>query len=320
MRTLSERLEFIKRVFDQYDLARNEKNCAVKCQFCKKNSNKKKFAIKLDDMKCHCWVCGYASHSLLAPLKSKFPQFVNEYVEKFYFGDKKTALQNIDNSTTVQLPRDFKLLAMYADSNNPQHLASINYLKRRSITIEDMWLWKFGISDDPRWQNRIIIPSFDCDGNLNHFVARAIVKNKYPKYDMPDIHRNSIIFNELYVDWHKPLVLCEGVFDAINCGTNVVPLLGSDLNEQSLLFDEIIVHKTPIILALDEDMWYTKTPKLARLLSTYDVDVSIAKIVNDPGTMSKCDVDVAFKNAKKMSWKELMYTKLNKASTVSLLL
>ena len=154
--------------------------------------------------------------------------------------------QDKQESRGISLPKDFKLLAMSTASNDPDVKAVKRYCQARGLSQDDLWFFKIGTSDENRWRRRVIVPSFDVHGQLNYFVARAIDENRRPKYDNPDVDRVPIIFNEINVDWSKRVILCEGAFDAFKCGENAIPMLGSDLNEQSALFNAIVAHATPV--------------------------------------------------------------------------
>ena len=60
----------------------------------------------------------------------------------------------------------------------------------------------------------------------------------------------------------------------IKSTANTVCLLGSNLRENSKLFTKIIENKTPVILALDNDM-KRKSLEIARRLSDYGVTVKM---------------------------------------------
>ena len=77
------------------------------------------------------------------------------------------------------------------------------------------------------YQNRIIIPSYDSDGQLNYFVGRDFYKSNM-KYKNPPIPKDIIGF-DLYVDWDEPIILCEGVFDAMAIKNNSIPLFGKTI-------------------------------------------------------------------------------------------
>ena len=62
---------------------------------------------------------------------------------------------------------------------------------------------------------------------LNYFVSRAF-------YDTPQKHKNpkvskDIIGFDLYVNWNEPIVICEGVFDAIAIRRNAIPIFGKTI-------------------------------------------------------------------------------------------
>lgn len=96
---------------------------------------------------------------------------------------------------------------------------------------------------------KIYIPSYDKDGNLNLYISRGI-DNKADYFIKGN--KNEIIFNHYLVDFNKPIILTEGFFDGYRL-QNFIPLLGKDLSEESLLFKYLILHKTPIILILDNE-------------------------------------------------------------------
>ena len=97
----------------------------------------------------------------------------------------------------------------------------------------------------------IIIPTYDKNGILNYFTARSFEKNPYIKYRNPSISRD-IIPNEHMINWKVPIIICEGLFDAIAIKRNAIPLLGKNI--QSELMKKIVssfVNK--IYIALDKD-------------------------------------------------------------------
>ena len=131
----------------------------------------------------------------------------------------------------------------------------------------------------------MIIPSFDSDGYINYFVARSFTEDWY-RYKNPPASKD-IVFNELYVDWTKDIILTEGVFDAIRAG-NAIPLLGSSLSERSKLFQKIVASGVDMYVALDTDA-EKKALKLIRSLLEYDINVYKIDIhpFSDVGEMTK---------------------------------
>lgn len=292
--TEGEFVDFLERVFgpSYFSGTGKNKNINFICPICldKKGNeyNKKKLAIKIDG-KNHlvkCWVCGYKSRNLLNLIRKFYPGLLQDYVDVFLgqqpINWEATDFESIPDDTVVKLPNGFQLFAhpFYSQPNK----SLVNYLKKRlDGCTEDfdtlLWRWKFGFTDnsDEGNSNRIILPSLDKDGNLNYYTSRGIYKNSFPKYKNPKIDRENIIFNELNIDWKKPLVLVEGPFDLIKSTENSTCILGSELDEEYLLFQEIIKNKTSVILALDPDA-EKKTDIIAKKLYEYDIDVFIVNI------------------------------------------
>ena len=69
-----------------------------------------------------------------------------------------------------------------------------------------------------------------------------------------------------------PIVLCEGVFDAIAIKRNAIPLLGKTVSNS--LLSKIIINKVPsVVLALDTDASDTSV-KISQKLMQYGITVS----------------------------------------------
>jgi len=322
--SLTEQIRFIESVFGAGRLSRNSRNFDVRCPICDpKDPTKKKLAILVPEGKVHCWSCGYKAFTL-APLIRKYGSRdqLNDYRDRFmpagtYGSNHRDQDDVVVEPEKLKLPSDFRLLAT-APMRDPDVLAMKHYLITRHISDRDLWYFKLGYSHEMKWKRRIIMPSFDSEGELNFYVGRAIDKFRKPKYDNPDIERLHLIFNEINIDWTQRLVLCEGPFDLMKCGDNAVPLLGSDLNEQSALFNKIIAHNTPVALALDADMKLTKTPYNAKKLIGYDVDVLLVDVPGDPGEMSKQEFRAQLDAAKPFNWHDSFLDKLERASKMSL--
>ena len=127
----------------------------------------------------------------------------------------------------------------------------------------------------------------------------------------PKSAKSKIIFNELYINWDKDIVLTEGVFDAIVAGKNSIPILGSSLQETSKLFKSIVVNDTPVYVALDKDAERKASVLIANLvkygIEVYKVDISP---YNDVGEMTKSEFLNRKQNAKQLSPEDAFYEKI----------
>jgi len=258
------------------------------CPYCK--HHKKKLSINIEKNLYKCWICESTGRDIRR-LVRRFGDFnqlqewdkltnrinINEFDDLF----AETATKRMD-SQLIALPSGFISL------NNETSLSAtpaLNYLKKRGILDKDTLYWKMGYCMDGRYANRIIIPSFDDNGDLNYFVARSFVSNLC-KYLNPPVSKD-VVFNELYLEWDTDLIITEGIFDAIIAGPNAVPLLGSTLRPNSKLFIKIVQNDTPVFLALDPDA-DKKEKRIIKLfltygLEVYKIDISGYQDVSDMG-------------------------------------
>lgn len=154
----------------------------------------------------------------------------------------------------VDLPRGFKNF----NKNEKECIPALNYLQKRNIS--DKIIQKFNIgyidgslSNEFPLRNRIIIPSYDFNGNLNYWVGRDYTGNNKIRYKNPKLQKSSIIFNEKYINWYEDVVLVEGPFDHIVV-PNSIPLLGKTLSIGNLLYNTLFEKaQANINILLDPD-------------------------------------------------------------------
>ena len=181
------------------------------------------------------------------------------------------------------------LLAQSVNSRDPDIRDTVSYAKSRGLSERDLWQFKIGSCSFGKFKRRLIIPSFDKDGNLNYYVARSI-DGKNPKYINAKYPKKKLIFNEINIDWKKPVTLVEGPFDLFKAGKNCTCILGSSLNENYDLFQKIIQNSCEVFLALDFDVM-SKTVKIAEKFHQYGIKLKIVdcKGFDDVGEMSKVE-------------------------------
>jgi len=188
----------------------------------------------------------------------------------------------------ISLPSEYICLA---NKNLPtSSRESLKYLKKRGVTSYDILRWKIGYCETGEYKNRIIIPSFNLDGYCNYFIARTY-RQDWLKYKNPPVSKD-IVFNELSIDWEKPVTLVEGAFDAVNAD-NSIPLLGSTLNSRSRLFKAILTHSNRIYMALDQDA-EKKALSIVNVLNSYGVEVYKIDTseYEDVGSMTKKEFEI----------------------------
>jgi hypothetical protein len=320
--THSDKIAFIQSVFGRADIHRDGVNVSVRCpnKECpssQTSAQKRKFCIRLDDDRTHCWVCG---------IKGRLPKILRLHVGREalikYVGAGLAQTKYFDapdDPKPVRLPADFRLLGPLIGTHLPHVNSFIKYLYDRGLTDKDIWYFKFGISDEGGWRNRILMPSFDSDGKLNWLVGRTILERTFPKYLDADADKD-IVFNEMNIDWTKDLTIAEGPFDLTKCDQNSTILLGSNFSEKSRLFEMIARHNTPVILALDADV-RRKAAKIAVLANEFDVDIRMLPLGDrkDVGEMTKTEFLHAKQNAIPWTWNTYMADKIGTITTASIM-
>lgn len=199
----------------------------------------------------HCWISdkkGRSINSLFKQLnlsKEKFEQ-LDRVIESTKY--RKLDIKS-EKTAVLTLPAEYKPL--WIKKTNPDYKNAIHYLSLRGITIFDIIKYRIGYCDSGEYSGRIIIPSYDSNGQLNYFVSRAFYKNDKQKHKNPKVSKDIIGF-EMFINWAEPIILCEGSFDAIAIKRNAIPLFGKII--QPTLQKKIIQERVrDIYICLDAD-------------------------------------------------------------------
>lgn len=271
--TYTERLQFIQTNFGKGLISRDGNDVTVSCPFCK-DSSKKKLAISLETWKYHCWVCSARGNTLVSALKKFKSREVVDYY-RVHFLNASLLIADIEEAEDkIELPEGYTPLATIGKANHPDVRAAIRYLERRGITEREIWKFRIGITTEGKFTRRVIFPSLDHAGDLNYFLGRSIDPKSKFRYMNASTDKSGIIFNDVEIDWDKPLYLVEGIFDHIALAENGTCLLGSTLTTNSLLFRKIVANETDVVLCLDSDMTQ-KIGKISDLLTSYGCNVKI---------------------------------------------
>ena len=129
-----------------------------------------------------------------------------------------------------------------------------DYIRTRNIPdalIEGLGI---GATIEGWFAGRIIVPVFSFEGDWLWFVARAWNKRSPMRYLYPTGNREGVLFNRsaLFVETEKPVLVVEGVFDALPHWPNAVACLGKPTEEQ---IEALVQARRPVVMALDGDAW-----------------------------------------------------------------
>jgi DNA primase len=243
-------------------------NAAFKCPFCQHSKQKLEIQIHTNEKKenpWHCWVCGEKGKSILSLFKKiKAPSHKIAELNSLIKPGKKQEQQ----THSISLPKEFIPLFNTPSLDKITQIEArhaFKFLKNRGITEDDITKYNIGFCTEGNFSKRIIVPSYDENGILNFFSSRTYLPDEPQKYKNPAVDRNIIAW-EYYINWNAPIVLVEGVFDALTIKRNVIPLLGKTISEA--LMKKIVGSQVQkVYIALDNDALKEAIKHCERLLS-----------------------------------------------------
>jgi len=286
-------------------------NLSYKCPKCSHHKNK--LEVNFDPSSPNyqnfgCWVCGFKGKKLttlfkfLKTHKSKFEELGKITKEKIYITSPTTV-----DYVKPKLPKEFKSLNTVSNDITFKH--AMRYLKSRNITELDIIKYNLGYCEYGEYAKRIIIPSYDENGELNFFITRSFEEDPFQPYKNPDLPRDIVPF-ELFINWDSPIILCEGPFDAMAIKRNAIPLLGKTFS-QSLLKKLALSKVKKIYIALDDDA-KTKSLEHCEYLLNEGKKVHFIELNGkDPSNIGFNNFIKLIQNSKPLTYYGLMEKKLS---------
>lgn len=212
------------------------------CPFCEarvgKPDRKQAFAVRLPQGSWHCFRCGIAGRLQTVPDHfGRLPEPERGEVEAF------------------DPPEGFLPLYDYPGDRAVVTGPARRYLRSRNL---DERLWGeagIGAVLSGFWGGRIIIPILGAERQWLGFVGRAWSKKVDRTYLYPKgMQRGEVLYNHsaLHIKTDEPIMVVEGVFDALALWPNAVAVLGKPSHFQ---IDALSVANRPVAIVLDGDAW-----------------------------------------------------------------
>ena len=287
---------------------RARENYAFHCPFC--NHHKPKLEINMHTNEegqnpWECWVCqtkGRTIRSLLYQLKTPKDQAQN--ILKYVPQGQEVEYKGL---SIIELPKEYQPLYNASTTSVVANIVR-NYLYERGITDNDFIKYGIGYTTTGDYGGRVIIPSYSGSNQLNFFVARSYDGN-YFKYKNPEASKDIVFFENL-INWNAPIILCEGVFDAMAIRRNAIPLLGKSMSTS--LYKKIITSPLKdVYVALDTDA-RDRALQIAEQLLNQGKRVFMVDLPDkDPSEMGFRTFTTFVQRAKELDLQRLMLHKLD---------
>jgi DNA primase len=279
---------------------------AFYCPVCKHKNPK--LIVNIKSGQYNCWTChpatkGKTPVSLLKKVDAPNDRIIEM---KSYFQGDNTRIDTT-KPDKVTLPEEFISLTNPDKTLESRH--AIAYLHKRGITDSDVKKYGIGYCKTGRYRNRIIVPSYDKSGILNYFIARSFEKDPGRKYDAPTCNKTEIIGLEYFINWSVPIILCEGMFDAISIKRNAIPLFGKTI-PKSLMMKLVESEVKTIYLALDKDALREALEYSQNLLNLGKEVYLIELEGKDPSDLGFNNMTRLLHKAKPLSFGDLLLKKI----------
>lgn len=273
------------------------------CPFC--NHHKRKLQVNLSTQKWHCWVCDSRGLSIGSLLKKSNAPIESFNKIKQIYGESRVSDAKIYKEL-VSLPEHYKPL--YVPQNSPEYKLALHYvLNKRGLTPTDILRYQIGYCEEGPYAGMIIVPSFDEDNRLNFYVGRSYYKETV-NHKNPPVSKDIVGF-ESQINWKQPVIIVEGVFDAISTKRNALPLFGKKIlgNLRTKILTKGV---RKLYICLDRDAFKDSVKEVEYFLNN-GVEVYLVQLTGkDPNEIGYPSMVEVVQRAKKVDFFDLVKLKM----------
>jgi len=306
----SQLFSLLDKVLGQTAYIRKGEEAVYFCPFC--SHYKKKLEVNVRTQEWHCWICnscGKSIRSLFYKLKVKESYFDELY--KIVGKTWKRKEKEGEQPKNLSLPDEF--LPLWKPSKSFDYGHAMSYLQDRRVTMDDILRYNIGYCEGGIYRQRVLVPSYDRDGNVNFFAARAYCEGNSYKYMLSPWPKDIVGF-ELFINWDEPITLVEGTFDAIAVRNNAIPLFGTTLTFALKL--EIVKNKVKRVnVVLDNDALKQAVDIFDRIedLQVNQIDIHLIRLgEKDPSVLGFKEVNELIEKSKAFDFSDIIKARLDR--------
>jgi DNA primase len=217
------------------NLPRNVYRSFLETNFIIKNTNDpdevRINSIFCDDKKFHLYF--NLSNGLWTDFKTSSSGNINDFVNYYFDIPKNQVIYYLIENYDLEHSQEEKEQIVKSVNNNLNELINkttwfkdnklgifgkkaLNYLLNRKVPPEYIQQWGYCFDPDYEFDSRIVIPFIE-NKNIVYAITRSINKNEKLRYkNVTGLDSKEFVFNYDKITDKQPLVICEGVFDAIS--------------------------------------------------------------------------------------------------------
>lgn len=148
---------------------------------------------------------------------------------------------------------------------------------------------------EKHFMNRVFIPVHDDTGKCVSWLTRSIDPGNKYRYiaaspDRESVPLKTLLYGEQYMTHYKPVIVTEGVFDALRIGSNAVATFGKKITREQ--FDRIRKYRHRVLCFDGERETQVQALELMKALSVYPgVTDNVCLDAADPGSAPQEEID-----------------------------
>lgn len=280
----------IERIFKDVKGYLESEQIQVNCPKCQEREGLSepdgKYNLEINTAKkvFRCWKCDFPKFSgSLKRLIKLYGTNVDLQLYEDYGGNDYFSYE-VDNSQEnefVTLPKEF-ISFKNMNEYDSLHVEPYKYMViNRQINKEILYKYNVGFCVEGHYEGRIIIPSYNVNGQINYFVARSYRTGLKPPYLNPKVDKDKIIFNEGLINYDSHLFIVEGVFEMFSFPVNTIPMLGKTISKA--MFMALSEKKPTLTIIFDPDAITNAIESLQKLQAIYVNQEERIKIVELKG-------------------------------------
>ena len=271
--------------------------------FCPKcNHHKRKLNVNTLNGYYHCWVCNFSGKSFKSLLnKIKAPAEFYPVLCKI----KASKHVETHKEKLLCLPDEYKPL--YKNTNSVIQKHALSYCFKRNLSAYDIIRYNIGYCEEGFFANRVIVPSYAANGELNFYCGRDVFDCRM-KYRLCDSTKDIIGF-EMLTDFNQPITIVEGVFDAFSVRYNAIPLFGKTLSNKLKI--KLMAQKPPRVNVLLDNDALTSSLTICNFLLQNQITTHLVLLDGkDPNEIGHEETWKAIESSKKIDETSLFKLKI----------